>query len=469
MQQSNILQNVRYNFVVNVLDGTFFGLGLGFASSVAVIPLFFATLTDDTALIGFVASLHTIGWYLPQLLTAQYVAKLRRYKPFVLFMTIHERWPFFGLALVAWYAPQMNKQLAIWLALLFLVWHSLGGGLTGTAWQSMIGKIMPANRRGTFWGVQSAAANLMLSGGAIVAGLLLQNVESPLSFALCFLLTGIAMTASFGFLAMAREPEIPAETEKQQNFSQRPDNPVPLNESPKHGFSWTWTRLKSMWETILTSVVHGMRKFGAILKKDANFRWFLVARSLSQVAWMAVAFYTLYATRHLGMDNETSGLMVGLMALVQTASNLILGWIGDHWGHRKVFVFGAALISLSALIAMLTPELSWFYVAFGLAGFANATLWATAMAFTIQFGSENEKPLYIGLTNTMIAPTAIAAPLIGGWIADHLSFQATFLISVVAGLAMASILLFIVREPHAALQKSATEQAVEPTPADLVA
>src|SRR5690349_20249433 len=107
MQQTNSLQNVRFNFTVNVADGMFFGLGLGFSSFTAVIPLFFATLTDNLVLIGLVGALHVIGWSLPQILTAQYVTKLRRYKPFILLMTLQERLPFFALALIAWLSPNM--------------------------------------------------------------------------------------------------------------------------------------------------------------------------------------------------------------------------------------------------------------------------------------------------------------------------------------------------------------------------
>lgn len=414
MLHTEILKNVRYNFTVNVLDGTFFGLGLGFASFVTVIPLFISTLTNDTVLIGLVASFHTIGWFLPQLLTAQYVYRLRRYKRMVMMMTFHERWPFFALAAVAFAVPTLGKEMALFLALLFVLWHSLGGGMTATAWQSMIGKIIPQQRRGTFWGIQSGAANLLVSGGALGAGFLLDKLPYPLNFAACFFIAGMAMMLSMGFLGLTREPESPRneETEKSQTI--------------------IWGKL---WE---------------IVKKDSNFRWLLAARTLSQVTWMATSFYTIFAVRQFSMGDQTAGIMTGIMALGQTLANPILGYVGDKWGHRPVLAFGTLLMSLSAGMAMLAPELSWFYVVFGLAGFANASVWAIAMALTIQFGKEHEKPLYIGLANTSIAPMAIIAPLLGGWLADTMGFQATFLVSAVSGLVTAFILFYIVQNPRQA-------------------
>lgn len=416
--QAEITKNVRYNFTVNILDATFFGLGLGFASFYTVIPLFISTLTDQTVLIGLAASIHTIGWQLPQLLTAGHVSRLRRYKRMVIFMTLHERWPFFGLALVAWLAPTLGSTTALWLALILISWHSFGGGFTATAWQSMIGKIMPPRRRGTFFGVQSAAANLLLSVGSITAGLILSANGSTTGFALCFLLAGIFMTLSLGFLVKSREPESPA---------------PPLQEKQKNV---TRTQL---WR---------------ILRTDSNFRWFITARMLAQFAWMAVAFYTIYAVRRLGMDDQTAGLMAGILGITQTISNPILGWIGDQWGHRRVLAFGTLLATASIVLAIFAPNLSWFYLVFALMGLANPVVWAISMSFTLEFGEENERPLYIGLANTLIAPASIAAPLIGGWLADNFSFQATFMVAALCGLLTAFIIQFVVRDPRPQMQNT---------------
>jgi hypothetical protein len=48
----DILKNLKYNVTVNLLDGAFFGLGMGFASFVAILPLFVGTLTTSAMLIG---------------------------------------------------------------------------------------------------------------------------------------------------------------------------------------------------------------------------------------------------------------------------------------------------------------------------------------------------------------------------------------------------------------------------------
>ncbi|MCC6802170.1 MAG: MFS transporter [Anaerolineae bacterium] len=409
---AEIRQNVRFNLAVNVMDGAFYGLGLGVASYVTVIPLFVATLTDSSVLIGLIAAMHTIGWQLPQLLTANRVARLRRYKPMVVLMTLNERLPFFPLALIALAVPTLGRELALVLTFLFVIWQSMGSGLTGTAWQSMIAKLIPTELRGMFYGLQSSAANLLSSGGALLAGVILSTENDPRSFALCFFIAGISMMLSLGFLNSTREPDAPAAQAV----------------SPTAREFW--------------------RSLRDILRRDGNLRLFIVARTLAQVASVGVAFFTVYAVRTFAMSAATAGVMTGIMMLSQVVANPVFGWLGDHYSHRLMYGLGVLVAGMGAAVALFAPSLEWFYLVFTLAGIANAALWTTTMALTVEFGSEAERPYYIGLANTLVAPATLLAPIVGGWLADWLGYGTTFGIAALSGLAALGIVLLI-REPRA--------------------
>jgi MFS family permease len=348
----------------------------------------------------------------------------------VLRMTIHERWPYLGLVVIALLVPVLPPGIVVALAFLMVSWHALGGGVTATAWQSMLGKIIPNERIGTFFGTQSAAASLLSSGGAVVAGFILASVPAPYNFALCFGLAAVAMAISYVFLALTHEPEHPA---------------PPVEETPHIG-----------WD--------GMKR---ILRQDRNFRWYLVARALAAVAWVALNFYTVYAVRRFSMDEATAGFMTGLLMIGQAIANPILGWLGDRIGHRIVYALGAVLITISAACALFAPDLSWFYIVFLLAGFSNAASWATAMAATLEFGATSEKPLYIGLANTLIAPVTLLAPIIGGALAQALGYQATFAVCVLMGLLTAFTLAYLVRDPRPiATERETLSTAVSSAPAE---
>jgi MFS family permease len=429
MLHPEIRKHLRHNTIVNLLDGAFFGSALGFASFVTVLPLFVSTMTDSALLIGLIPAIHSMGWQLPQLFTANRLSQQKRYRPAVLKATIHERLPFLGLALLAWFTTSMDRQLALALTFLLLIWQGLGGGFTANAWQNMIGKIIPSERRGTFFGLQSAAANLLSSGAAILAGLILAQWIAPRNFSLVFLLAAASMGISFFFLSRTREPE-----------SVRPDPPIPT---------------QMFWS-----------KLGGILKRDGNFRWFLGARMLSQLAVVAFSFYTVYVVRYHGLSEVEVGVMTGVLLGVQTLANPLVGWIGDHWSQRLALEIGAGAAALSALMAWWAPSPGWFYLVFTLAGIANAALWTVTLAMTLKFGQEAERPAYIGLSNTLVAPATILAPLLGGILADRLGYAAAFQASAIGGLATVAVLQFFVRDPqprsqviHSLMGESATASA----------
>ena len=409
--QLDISKTYRHNFLVNLLDGGFFGMALGFASFITVIPLFVNTMTDSAILVGLIPAIHSVGWQLPQLFTANRVSRLQRFKPMVLLVTINERLPFFGLGLVAWFLPSLGPKLGLWITFALLIWQGMGGGFTATAWQSMIAKIIPEARHGTFFGAQSAVANLFASGAGVLAGLLLEKLELPFNYALCFFLATLSMGISYFFISLTREePLAPEKTD-----------------SPTSSF---------------------YRNLVAILKRDRRFRLFLVVRSLSQLSVIAFSFYTVYAVRVLGMTEAIAGLMMGVYTVGQIVANPIMGWIGDNWNHPAVMVIGAMAATVSALVAWAAPHLSWFYLAFILAGIANVAIWTIGLAMTLQFGSLSERPVYIGLANTLVAPFTILAPLLGGWLADIAGFEYTFFLSAIFGVITAIVLVLTFREPR---------------------
>jgi MFS family permease len=406
-----IRTHLRYNVKVNLMDGSVFGFALGFASFGTILPLFVASMTSSATLIGLVPAIHSAGWLLPQLFTANHTASLRRYKPTVLLATIHERLPFLGLAVVALLLPRIGLQNGLVLTFVMLTWQGLGGGFTANSWTSMISKIMPPDSRGTFFGAQAALANLFISGAAVVAGYLLDWLHSPFDFAVCFLIASFFFTISWFALALTREPE---DTEKVIEKEPRP-----------------------FW--------HGA---GRIVKRDPNFNWFLLSRFLSQFATMGFSFYIVYALRRFHMNEVTAGYFMATLTISQTIANAGMGWVGDRMGHRSMLILGAAAAMLSSLLAGLATSITWFFPIFFLSGLANVSIWTTGMAMTVDFSNETERPFYIGLAQTLTAPATIVAPLLGGWIADTSGFTPTFALSTILSIIMMGILIFLIKDPR---------------------
>jgi MFS family permease len=405
-----IQRNLRYNFTVNILDGGFFGLAIGFASFITIIPLFVSQMTESALLIGLAPAIHSVGWQFPQLLTANWVSRSKRIKPLVLWTTLHERIPFIGLAAVAWFLPQLGAQTALILTFILLTWQGFGGGITANPWTSLVTKVIPTNLHSTFFGMQGAALTGMEGLSAIAAGLILDRVDGPLDFTLCFLGAAVAMIISYIIIILVREPE---------------GRPRPIESKPD-GF---WKEAKR------------------ILKTNPNFNAFLVMRSLSQFAAMAFSFYIVYIVWTFGVSEAVAGLMTGVFLIASILASLVMGRLADRWSPRVVMIIGALAATLSALIAMLAPSANWFYSSFVLASMAIVAVWTIPIPLTVQFGTEEERPYYIGLSSTLTSPATLLAPIIGGWLADTVGFQATFTVSIICGLLMAATLAFIVKDP----------------------
>jgi MFS family permease len=407
----SIRKTLKYNITVNLLDGAFFGLGWGFGSMGTIMTLFVSRMTHSAILIGLIPAIHAVGWQLPQLFMANAVSRLRLYKPMVMWITIHERLPYLALVAVAIFMSALGNKAALVLTFLILIWQGLGAGFTANGWQSLIAKIIPGDWRGTFFGAQAAIANVLMSVTAISAGYILLKVRDPLNFAICFTLTFICMGLSMVFLGVTREP---ADDEKT----------IPAI-------------MPSPWKG-------GME----ILRGDKNFRAFLMVRLLSQFATMGFAFYILYGLQHFEMSDLNAGFLTAALTITQTIANALMGWLGDRLGHRAMLIAGSVAVSISSLLAWMAPSLVWMYPAFILAGLANVAYWTIGMAITTEFGSEETRPTYIGLSNTLVAPFTILAPLLGGWIVETAGFSTTFFISTVGGLILAGLLIWLVRDPR---------------------
>ena len=418
-----IQRNLKHNIIVNILDGAFFGLAMGFASYATILPLFVNSMTDSALLIGLIPALHGACWQLPQLFTARMVARQRRYKPMVMLLTTMERLPYLGLAWVAWKIAAFENSLALVLFFSMITWQSLGAGFTANAWQSLIAKIMPSDQRGTFLGFQASAANLLASGSAIAAGIILEKVASPYDFVTCFLLAAAALIFSYQFLGMTREPA----------------------SEPMH---------------VETSHVNYWGSLATILRRDANFRWFLAARALTQLAGMGFAFYTVYVVRYHHIGEAEAGVLTSVLMGTQIIANPVMGRLGDKWSNLGMMQVGIGAALLSALLAWWAPSAGWFYLVVMLAGIAVVGIWTVGLSMTMEFGSEAERPAYIGLANTLVAPANILAPFLGGWLADISGYPTTFLVTAIGGAATLLVLYFLVKDPR----KAGAGLAVQATP-----
>jgi MFS family permease len=406
-------RDLRRNAVLLGADYALFLIGLSFASPSTILPAFAAHLGATNVTIGAIPALMTLGWFLPPLFAAHHTRGLPRKLPFVLRYTALERVPFVVMAILAFSTAERAPALALAALLCMLLVITGTGGVLMPAWMDVIARAIPERMRGRFFGVSSSAAGVGGFVGSFGTAYVLAMVAAPTSYGVCFLAAAVMMGLSWIALAMVREPA-----------SSRTSERMPLR-----GFVALVTR---------------------ILLSDRNLAWFLAARACTGVATMSSSFFTVYALRALGAADWQVGVFTSALLAGQVAANAVFGWMADRVGHRSVLMVGTAAAAGANAVAFMTASLPMYAVAFVLSGVNQAAYSVSGGNMLLDFARDpGERPTYVGLGNTALAPIYCSAPLLAGVMADRFGLPTVFSIALAAGLLGVILFTLRVRDPRA--------------------
>jgi MFS family permease len=410
--QQQIERNYRWNFLVNTLDGASFWCGMSFFSSTIILPLFVSHFTDNPLWIGMIAFLGWGGVLLPQLFMANAVERLPQKKFFPVTLGFFlERLPIFLLAPVTYFLAIRQPVLTLVLFFLLYTWHNLGAGIVIVGWQDMLAKIIPVEKRGRFFGITNFIGNGTGILGALAVPFVLDRFTFPQGFVFSFAVTGGLIFISWIFLSLTREPAM---------RSSKPQ----------------------------VSQLDYLRSLPEILRRDRNFRIYLLSQIIYSLSGMATGFLVVYTVQTWSLpDAQASGFTVALQIGLALA-NLFFGFLADRKGHKLSLEICMLLSVLSLALAIIAPSPWWFFPIFFLRGAVNAGTFISGISIVYEFTGAENRPTYIGLANTIPGIAVTIAPLIGGWLAGVLSYRSMFILSAAIGAASWALLRFAVHEPR---------------------
>jgi len=79
---------------------------------------------------------------------------------------------------------------------------------------------------------------------------------------------------------------------------------------------------------------------------------------------------------------------------------------------------------------------------------ALASMFVAGQGIALEFGGPDNLPTYVALANTLLALPILAAPILGGWLADTIGFGNLFTVALVFSLAGWAAMRFAVRDPR---------------------
>lgn len=416
--ERHVQANFRWNFTANLWDIAFITFGLNLVSQTTIMPLLVSELTASKVVIGLIPAVYSLGYLLPQLLTANFAEGLRVNKPFVMLLGgLGERVPYLLIGLAVLWLGGRAPSVALALFFLLLATTATSNGMATPAWFSMVAKVIPTHRRGLWSGTaRSLGALLGIAGGAF-SGQLLARWPFPQNYGYSFLLAFLFAAISWLGLAANREPASPTVKPRR-------------------------------------SLGAYLRRLPEVLRKNGNYLRFLLARSVTSLGTMSAGFFMVYGKEHIAGALAQVGTLTAILVGTQAVMNFAWGLLADRKGHKIVLAVAASAMALTAVVGWLASSPAWLWATFALLAIATSAESVSQMNIILEFCAPEDRPTYIGLTNTLLAPAKTLGPILGGALATWIGYRGMFAAAAVVSILGALLLLTWVREPRHAQRDS---------------
>ena len=421
------------------MNGILMRFAYSFTDPQTVLPVFVITLTSSPILAGAVSGLFEAGWFLPQMFVSGLLQHRERKLALYRIMAFVRTASWIAAACAVFLIGNSNYSLLFWIFFLCYLGVCLGAGTAAISFMDIVGKSLPAHRRGSFFAYRRLIGGFLgIGAGMIVARVLSpqSGLKFPDSYGLLFVFTAVFAVLGLSSFSMVKEPIEPV--------------------SPSRvGFA------------------NHLRNCGRILREDANYRRYFTQRVLASFSLLALPFYATYAVTVLGARLAQVGLMVSLWMLSGMLSNVLWGALSDRRGSRILVVVSSALgilppiIALGSVLVPLRPvalpsslavwlpdcicetdvRLLVFLSCFVFNGFSDAARKVSISAYLLDISPTVLRPTYVGLMNTISAPLALA-PALGGLITQVFSYRAVFWLSLVFALLAFVVSLRLVEARH---------------------
>jgi len=396
-------KDIKWNFVMGLIHGTFFTGGQAFINPDTILPVFLNHFTISKILIGLsstmMGSLGGIGNALPQLFVANRLENKIRKIPILRIAITIRALCWLLISLITYLFAIAQPNLTIFFLFFSLILFSIMGGIANVPFLDIWGKALPSNLRGRFFGYRQLLGGVLAIGSGFIVKAILSNEEIhfPNNFVLLFSSGTIFLIISFIGLGSVKEP-ISRDVHK---------NRLTFKDFLKKSFT--------------------------ILKIDSNYRKFLYIEVLTGAGAMALPFYVLYAKDILKIKLEMVGVFLLAQMLGNVLSNVLWAQISDRVNNKKVIQISTFLALIVPLIALVTPKDKsiWFILLFILVGFFIAGRKIGITNFILDIAPPKDRPTYISLNGTFVLPVTIF-PLIGGIIVQYISYNFLFIITMVA-------------------------------------
>ncbi len=387
-------KSANKNFWYGVWNGIIINASEAFFNSGLVLAPFLAGLGASPVVIGLVPALRVGGWFLPQLLVANRLAgepyKLPSYRRTSWFRSA----AFALLCLATFVIPNYQWLIVAIVVLLGVV--AFGGGITGVAFTDVTGKVVPHNRLGTFWVLRNAGGGILaLGAGFLLRWILSSEIAFPYNFGIILAIGTVLAAVAYWVFGLINEPP------------SKPAAKEPLR--------------------------HMIGRIPQLLRENSSFRRYLRVRSFILIALLADPFYAIYAVQRLGAPEGELGTFIIVATLASILANFAVRRAANKGYNVLLLQIGASFLIVASLIAVFADTWQWVIPILIASATGQAAINIAVWNLLYTVSPEAERPLYIGVTNTLMALPSFA-PILAGVIITLLGYRATFVVALLSAL-----------------------------------
>lgn len=373
-----------------------------------VFPALVARLGGDNVAIGAIPIIVYLAFYLPQIVSANYIRSAPFRKPWTLKLGILQRMQILLFAIVIAIFGLRSPTIALVAFFLIYIASQALAGLGSPVWFDLVAKTTIPNDRGKLMGIRiSLGALLGFVNGFLLTGLL-AFLPFPYSFASVFAAAFLLQVAS-------------------------------------------WLIQRQVVETRASAVISHdsigtlVDRVSSIVRKDAVYRRFLVSAAFLIVGLMPTGFFMIAAMRKYALEESYVGLFTITMVAAQVVSGALLGWLADVRGHKLSLLLCSAATACATVLALVSGSGIYYFAVFFFVGINLGAEMITRYNFVERCAPDADRPLYVGIMNDWLAPFYFSATF-GGWLSDRFGYVPMFILGLTATL-IGMVLLYRIADP----------------------
>jgi len=407
---AEVQKNYWRNFILLCFDSSFFTFSTSLLSQDTILPYFLDALTSNPVLIGLIPALFYLGYLLPQIISSFITVNTAKRKKIILVIAIAERIGILFIAITSSLISRVSINLVLTLFFLSYMVYTTTMGLIMPAYSDFISKAIYKGR-GMYYGVTQAIGGLIGFAASYVSTILLSRYDFPLNYQYLFWLSFLTSFVSPILIANFREVELPVKIVK-QSFS---------------------------------AFVKGIP---ALINSRPGVKNYIFARQLIGLAIIGNSFFSVYAINHFNQASSVLGYYTMAILLAQCLSGVVWGMVGDRFGYKKVLIAASLIPLLNSALALLSTQTWPFILISSLIGVYYSAIYIGHPNIIFEISPPEQTSQFIGISNTLIAPVAVVAPIIGGKIVEVSGYRTLFILMLIFSLIATLFTIFKVVEPR---------------------